>query len=67
MLIARIPLTLSLSLFLSLPLTLSLSLSLYMPLLLSGPLDNIQCQHIADECKSLLIVQHWCVHLCVHL
>ena len=30
---------------------------------LVSPLDNIQCLHRADECKFLLVDQHWCVHV----
>ena len=35
----------------------------YCPLLLVGPLDCIQCLHRVDECKSLLVGQHWFVHV----
>ena len=40
------------------PLTLSCH-----PSLLAGPLDCIQCLYKADIYKSLLISQHWCVHV----
>ena len=33
------------------------------PLLLAGHLDRIQCLHKIDECKSLLVNQHWYVHV----
>ena len=28
----------------------------------ADPPDGILCLHRADECKSLLVDQHWCVH-----
>ena len=30
---------------------------------LVGPLDHILCQHRADECRFLLVGQHWCYHV----
>ena len=38
-------------------------ISLYWPLLLVSPLDRIQCPHKPDECKFLLVGQHWCGHV----
>ena len=40
---------------LQIPLTLSLAIHSYQPLLLISALDDIQCQHRADECKFLLV------------
>ena len=40
-----------------------LSLRSYRPSLRVGPLDYILCPHRADVRKSLLDVQHWCVHV----
>ena len=45
------------------PLALSLTIHPYQPLLLLSPQDGIQCPNKADKCKSLLINQHWCVHV----
>ena len=27
------------------------------------PVDGIQCQHRADECKSFQFSRHWCIHI----
>ena len=40
----------------------SLNIRPYRPSLLAGPVDVIQCPHIADACKSLMVGQHWHVH-----
>ena len=34
----------------------------YQPSLLASSQDSIQCPHRADECKFLLVSQHWHVH-----
>ena len=45
----------------------SLTVRLYQPLVRVGSLDGIQCPHRADECKSLLVGQHWCVYAWYYL
>ena len=35
----------------------------YHPLLLVGLLGYVLCQHKVDVCKSLLVGQHWHVHV----
>ena len=42
----------------------SLSPSIPIMSLLAGFLDGTQCLHKADKYNSLLISQHWCIHVC---
>ena len=42
---------------------LSFAICLYHLLPLDGPTDGIQCPHRTDEDSSMLVGQHWCVHV----
>ena len=53
--------SLSLSLFLSLSLT-HTHTHTHTTLFLISPLGNTQYAHRAEECKFLLVSQHWCVY-----
>ena len=39
----------------------------YHTLFMVGLLTGIECQHRVDECKFLLVGQHWCAHILVSL